>query len=75
MFFDYEKEEQKQQQAAKGRRFESRFESSGGSSGTIRIIVDRETGVNYLAYSTAEGVGLTVLMDAEGKPVVTKEDT
>ena len=74
MFFDYEKEEQKQQQAAKGRRFEIRHESSEGS-GMIRIIVDRETGVNYLAYSTAEGVGLTVLVDAEGKPVVTKEDT
>ena len=74
MFFDYEKEEQKQQQAAKGRRFEGRFESSGGI-GTIRIIVDRETGVNYLAYSTAEGVGLTVLVDSEGKPVVTKENT
>lgn len=74
MFFDYEKEEQKQQQAARGRRFESRLESGTGG-GTIRIIVDRETGVNYLAYSTAEGVGLTVLVDAEGKPVVTKEDT
>lgn len=37
----------------------------------FRIIQDRETGVNYLfAYEGGVG-GLTVLLDENGKPVVT----
>mgnify|MGYP003538678995 CR=1 FL=1 len=36
------------------------------------IIVDKETGVNYLLVRSGYGAGLTPLIDAEGKPVVTK---
>ena len=34
------------------------------------ILVDRRTGVNYLSYSNG---GLTVLVDAEGRPIVSRE--
>ena len=34
-----------------------------------KIIVDKETGVNYL-YNNLTGI--TVLVDADGKPIVTK---
>ena len=34
------------------------------------IWVDRATGVNYLFYSSGSAGGLTVLLDREGKPVV-----
>lgn len=34
----------------------------------------RETGVNYLYHSQGYGAGLTVLLDSEGKPVVSKEN-
>ncbi len=37
------------------------------------IIVDKETGVNYLFVHRGYGGGLTPLLDAEGKPVITKE--
>ncbi len=37
------------------------------------IWVDRETGVNYLFTVSGYAGGLTVLLDAEGKPVVSKE--
>ena len=37
------------------------------------IIVDRETGVNYLFVQRGYGGGLTPLLDAEGKPIITKE--
>nr|WP_325181705.1 DUF6440 family protein [uncultured Oscillibacter sp.] len=45
---------------------------SGSSmfSNTI-ILVDRETGVNYLFFQSANAGGLTPLLDREGKPVVT----
>ena len=38
-----------------------------------KIIVDTETGVNYLLASTSmsEGCGITVLVDKDGKPIVT----
>ena len=37
----------------------------------IQIIVDRETGVNYLYKSEGYGGGLTPLLDSQGKPIVT----
>ena len=35
------------------------------------VLVDRETGVNYLWTASGYAGGLTVLLDAEGKPIVT----
>lgn len=40
-------------------------------SGLIQVIVDRETGVNYLWVKSGYAGGLTPLLDAEGKPIVT----
>lgn len=40
-------------------------------SGLIQVIVDKETGVNYLWVKSGYAGGLTPLLDAEGKPVVT----
>ena len=44
-----------------------------GIVNVARIIVDTETGVNYLlgAHNKANGTGLTVLVDRDGKPIVT----
>ena len=39
--------------------------------GSEQIIVDRETGVNYLFVQSGYAGGLTVLLDQYGKPVVT----
>lgn len=35
------------------------------------IIVDKETGVNYLFASAGNAGGLTPLLDREGKPIIT----
>lgn len=35
------------------------------------IFADRETGVNYLYHSSGYGGGRTVLLNADGTPVVT----
>ncbi|MBE5886215.1 MAG: hypothetical protein E7284_07400 [Lachnospiraceae bacterium] len=43
-------------------------------SGLIQVIVDKETGVNYLWIKSGYAGGLTVLVDAEGKPVVSAEE-
>ena len=45
------------------------------SQGTINIIeiwVDKETGVNYIYREAGYSGGLTVLLDSDGKPVVSK---
>lgn len=46
---------------------------SQGLTNVEKIIVDTQTGVNYvLASSTlTAGCGMSVLVDAEGKPIVT----
>ena len=48
--------------------------SSQGLIPTYDIIVDTKTGVNYLYVWHAEHAGLPVMLDAEGKPVVTPQD-
>ena len=44
----------------------------GGAFGIARtILVDRQTGVNYLWVASGYGGGLTVLLNRDGTPVVT----
>ena len=43
---------------------------SQGFVGTTEIWVDTQTGVNYLYHQSGYSGGLTVLMDREGKPIV-----
>lgn len=43
-------------------------------SGLMQVIVDRETGVNYLWVKSGYAGGLTVLVDADGKPIVSAVD-
>ena len=54
---------------AKEKRFEKVY--SQGALETIEILVDRETGVNYLFRQNGHAGGLTPLLDRDGKPVVT----
>lgn len=44
---------------------------SQGMVDNFEILVDRETGVNYLWHYCGNAGGLTPLLDADGKPVVT----
>lgn len=53
------------------KRFE--VESSEGLIESYRVIVDKETGVNYLYISNGTSGGLTVLLNSEGKPIITKD--
>ncbi|NLC27052.1 MAG: xylan 1,4-beta-xylosidase [Fastidiosipila sp.] len=52
---------------------EKRFESvyTQGKMKVFDVIVDKETGVNYLFITFGNAAGLTVLVDSEGKPVKT----
>lgn len=54
----------------KNKRFIIAEKQSGFSVGTY-VLIDRETGVNYLYVNSGYSGGLTVLVDAEGKPIVT----
>ena len=46
---------------------------SQGITNVEKIIVDTQTGVNYILASSAmtAGCGMSVLVDADGKPIVT----
>ena len=56
----------------KPKRFVCTEISGGGFDATqSRVLVDRKTGVNYLWTASGYAGGLTVLVDAEGKPIVT----
>lgn len=53
---------------SKSERFEKIY--SQGMVNVTEIWVDKETGVNYLWRHDGYAGGLTVLLDKEGKPVV-----
>ena len=46
-------------------------ESGGFTGPATTVLVDRQTGVNYLFASSGYAGGLTVLLDREGNPVIT----
>ena len=41
--------------------------------GTTHVITDTHTGVQYMYYYNARGGGITVLVDADGKPLIQEE--
>ncbi len=45
--------------------------SGGLSSPYVQVLVDKNTGVNYIFASSGYAGGLTPLLDREGKPVIT----
>ena len=51
---------------------EKRFEKvySQGALENIEILVDKQTGVNYLFVASGYAGGLTPLLDRDGKPVI-----
>ena len=51
------------------KRFEKIY--SQGMVDVIEIWVDKETGVNYVFHQSGYSGGMTVLLDKDGKPVVT----
>ncbi len=53
---------------AKEKRFKKIYSQSAGS---IEILVDKETGINYLFRSSGYAGGLTVLLGKDGKPIIT----
>lgn len=61
---------------AKSERFTiSKLDYGSVELGTLaRIIFDKKTGVNYLFVTSGDAGGLTPLLDADGKPVVTETD-
>ena len=54
---------------AKEKRFVKTW--SDGAFGSNEIWVDRQTGVNYLFHASGYASGMCVLVDREGKPVIT----
>ena len=60
--------------AKKEERFEVVYKDGSDmkNSGIRQIIVDKETGVNYLAWKAGYGAGITPLLDSDGKVIVTK---
>lgn len=56
--------------AKKDERFVKMLDEGSGFSWQRTIWVDRETGANYLWFASGYGGGLTVLLDRDGKPVV-----
>lgn len=45
-----------------------------GKSSSCNIIVDKDTGVNYLFVNEGYAGGLTVMVDKNGKPIVTPKE-
>ena len=52
-------------------RFEVIYKEGNGfkTNGVFQVVVDKETGVNYLLWKCGYGTAITPLLDSEGKPV------
>ena len=46
--------------------------SSLKDEGLKQILIDKETGVNYLIIKSGYGLGITPILDKHGKPVITQ---
>ena len=53
---------------AKTDRFEKVY--TQGAINVMEIWIDKETGVNYVFHASGNAGGLTVLLDRDGKPVI-----
>ena len=56
------------------KRFEFKNPEKSGFMTDSVIIVDKETGVNYLMVRSGYGAGLTPLIDTDGKPIISKPE-
>lgn len=52
-----------------GEKHDKRFEVIYKESG-CKVIVDKETGVQYLFHNDGYAGGLTLLVDKDGKPII-----
>ncbi|MDR0885546.1 MAG: DUF6440 family protein [Clostridiales Family XIII bacterium] len=57
----------------KNSRFDIQERDSVAIGTTTIILIDKETGVNYLMVQSGYGAGLTPLLDENGNVVVTKD--
>ena len=55
----------------KEERFVKVYSQGGLTTGNLTIYVDKQTGVNYLFTQAGYAGGLCVLVDREGKPIIT----
>ncbi len=53
------------------KRFEDIY--TEGKLAVTKVIRDNETGVLYMVYQAGYGMGLTVMVDPEGTPLVDKD--
>lgn len=60
--------------AKEDKRFIRVHQESNTWNSASEVWVDSKTGVNYYYHSEGYGGGMCVLVDAEGKPVITKLD-
>ena len=56
----------------KEKRFSVKEVESYSGSGTIRIIIDTKTGVNYIMTEGVGGSSITPLLDSNGKVMIEK---
>ena len=58
---------------------ETRFiivdKQGGGLTSALQEIVDRQTGVHYLTWQSGYAGGITPLLGADGRPVITARGT
>ncbi len=54
------------------KRFTVVYKQSGFANPAMKILVDKVTGVNYLWAESGYAGSLTVLLDREGKPVISR---
>ena len=68
-----EKGERTKKKKKKESRFVTILSESAKGGGIARVMVDTETGIQYLFVYALEAGGLTILADEDGKPLINEE--
>lgn len=55
----------------KEKRFLVTYSQSGFTSPSVQVLVDKETGVNYIYAASGYSGGMTPLLNRDGSPVIT----
>lgn len=55
---------------SKEKRFVTIHREGGGFGAQVEVLVDKETGVQYLYRQYGYSGGMTVLLDRDGKPLI-----
>jgi len=69
-----QRKKEKRAQKADKKRFDTVLHEYTSNLHLVTVVRDKQTGVQYLIAGNTTGIGITVMVDKDGKPLVDNND-